>query len=290
MKSLLNKLVLGTAQIGLEYGINNKNNKPNKKEALEIFDIAFKNGIKIFDTASAYGSAEEILGEFCEKNNIFEKIKIITKVSQDISAQLNESLARLKMDCVEGCLLHKPEDIKNKKIVEALKKIKKLGLAENIGVSVYEPKDAVYAAKMEEIDYIQIPYNIFDQRLDKTEFFELAKKNGKKVFARSVFLQGLLLMPEEKIPAHLKEAKPYLKKMDKIIAKHNLSRKQSVLHFVLENKNIDYVVFGTDSADQLKEIIDISNQKIDFNQCRKELENEFKEVPKYLISPNLWQK
>ena len=289
MQELLNKLVLGTAQLGLEYGINNKSGKPSREEALKILEFAYKNGIKIFDTASAYGSAEEILGGFCKRCNLADKIKVITKIKRDIKAELNESLARLKMNYVDGCLLHEPKDIRNEKMIELLREAKNLGLAKNIGVSVYEPKDAVYAAELSELDYIQVSYNVFDQRLDKTNFFELAKKNSKKIFARSPFLQGLLIIPEEEIPAHLKGAKPYLAKLNRIIAKHGFLRKQAALRFALENENIDYVVFGADNKNQLKEIINISNQKIDFNQCRKELKNEFKEVSKYIISPNLWE-
>lgn len=284
----LNKLVLGTVQFGLDYGINNFAGKPSKEESLKMLSFAYENGIKIFDTAYAYGNAEEILGEFCKKRNFFGEIKIITKIKN--LSEFDGSLAKLEMDYVDGCLLHDPEDIKNKTIINSLKKIKDSGLAKNIGVSVYDPKDAIFSANIKEIDYIQIPYSIFDQRLDKTDFFELAEKNNKKVFARSVFLQGLLIMPELEIPEYIKDAKPYLAKLDKIVRKYRLSKKQAALHFVLENKNINYAVFGAENIDQIKEIIDISSQKIDFSECKKELEDEFKEVPKYIISPNLWQK
>ena len=95
---------------------------------------------------------------------------------------------------------------------------------------------------------------------------------------------------EIEIPPRLKAIKPYLAKLAAIIARYGLSRKQAALLFALENKRIDYVVFGTENKNQLKEIIDIVKQKIDFSRCRKELENEFSKVEKYLISPNLWQK
>lgn len=286
----MNKLVLGTAQLGIEYGINNKTGIRSREESLKLLDFAHKNGIKIFDTAHAYGDAENILGEFCERYNLSGAIKIITKVRQDVAQELNESLARLKTDCVDGCLLHEPKDIRNAVVVDFLKKFKNSGFVKNIGVSVYELEDAIYAVKTEGIDYIQVPYNIFDQRLDRTDFFELAERNNKKVFARSAFLQGLLLMPKEEIPPRVKEAKPYLEKLDAIILKYGLSRKQAAFRFASDNKNIDYVVFGVDNQAQLKEIINISNQEINFTECRKELEKEFNKVSKYIISPNLWQK
>lgn len=286
--TFLNKLALGTVQFGLDYGINNQNGKPPKERCLEMLSSAYRRGIKIFDTAHTYGSAEEILGEFCKENNFSKKIRIITKVEQNVEGELNKSLKRLKTDSVDGCLLHEPKDIKNKKIVDSLKKIKDSGLSKNIGVSVYEPEDAVFAANSDAFDYIQVPYNIFDQRLRKTKFFELAKKNNKKVFARSAFLQGLLLMNEEKIPAHLKESRPYLAKLDKIIARHGFSKKQAALHFALQNKNIDYLVFGSENKSQLEEVIDIARQEVDLTELIHELIYEFREVPQYIISPNLW--
>jgi len=287
MKSLSQKLVLGTVQLGIAYGINNSGGKPSREEALKILSFAYESGINIFDTANAYGKAENILGTFCKKYDLCGKIKIITKIKDP--QELNKSLERLKMDYVDGCLLHEPKDMRNKKIIDSLKKIKKSGLVKNIGVSVYEPEDAVYAVKSADIDYIQIPYNIFDQRLDKTNFFELAEKNNKKVFARSVFLQGLFFMPNKEIPSSIKNAVNYLDELDKIIVKYGLSRRQIAMQFALKNKNIDYVVFGVDNIKQLKENIDIANHNINCDDCIKEIKNKFINVEKNIISPDLWK-
>ena len=299
---VLNKLVLGTVQLGLKYGINNQKSKPDRKKSLEMLDSAFKKGIRIFDTAYDYGDAEEILGEFLQNYNFDKEIKIITKLKPDILSEkggkaydiiarnLKESLKRLKSSCVDGYLFHTPAYVKDNMLVGSLRKLKEQGFVKNIGVSIYEEEDAIYAVNLSWIDYIQIPYSIFDQRLDKTDFFKLAKKNGKKVFARSAFLQGLFFMPEEKIPSHLQNAKVYLEELDKIIAQYNLSRKQAALLFSLKNKNIDYVVFGADDIEQLKENINIAEQNIDCEDCIKELKGKFINIEKNIISPNLWKK
>ncbi len=304
MENALEKLVLGTVQFGLEYGINNQNGKPDRKKSLEMLSFAYKKGITTFDTAFAYGDAEEILGEFLQNHNFNKKIKIITKLKPNvlseletgkttydiIAANLNESLKRLKRTYVDGYLLHTPAYINNKEVVVTLSKLKDQGLVRNIGVSIYEEEDAINAAKIDEVDYIQIPYSIFDQRLDKTDFFKLAKKNGKKIFARSAFLQGLFFMAEEKIPSHLQNAKVYLRELDKIINKYNLTRQQAALTFSLKNKNIDYIVFGVDNQEQLKEDISIVEQNIDCEQCIKELKDKFINIEKNIIFPSLWKK
>lgn len=304
MKNPLNKLTLGTVQFGLNYGINNPRGKPSRKKSLEMLNFAFEKGIRVFDTAYAYGEAEEILGEFSQSRNLGEKIKIITKLKPNIISEsksqktvydiiagnLKKSLKKLKRDYVDGYLFHTPAYIRNKKLVDSLSRLKEQGLVKNIGVSVYEEKDAVYAAKLDNVDYIQVPYSIFDQRLDRTDFFQLANKNGKTVFARSAFLQGLFFMSEEKIPSYLQKAKVYFKELDKIIVKYNLSRQQAALLFSLKNKNIDYVVFGVDNINQLKEDINIAEQNLDCEQCLKELNNKFINMEKNIIFPSLWKK
>jgi len=301
--NLVHKLVLGTVQLGLEYGINNSLGKPSHEQSLHILEYAFEKGIRIFDTAHAYGNAEEILGEFLQNHRFDESIQIITKLQPNvisesdntekvyeiISANLKESLARLKREYVDGYLLHTPEYVRDKNVIDALCKIKESGLVKNIGVSIYEESDALYAAELGVIDYIQGPYNIFDQRLEKSGFFELAKKNGKTVFARSAFLQGLFFMDGEKIPLHLENVKPHLKVFDAIIAKYNISRQQAALLFSLHNKNIDHVVFGVDTIEQLKNNIDITGQAID-PRCIEELRKAFVNIEKNIIFPSLWKK
>lgn len=302
MSSLSNKLTLGTVQFGLNYGVNNFKGKPTREKSLEMLDLAFQKGIRIFDTAYAYGDAEEILGEFNKTRGFSTEIKIITKLKPNIiseskektydiiSRNLDESLKKLNRDYVDGYLFHTPSCIYDKKAIETLIELKNKGLVKNIGVSIYEEKDAVYAAKIKEFDYIQVPYSIFDQRLDRTDFFRIAKKNNITVFARSAFLQGLFFMPEDKIPPYLEIAKPLLKKLDEIIKEYSFSRVQAALLFSFKNKNVDHVVFGVDNMAQIKEDIEIVEKNIDCDECINELKNNFVNVEKSIIFPSLWKK
>jgi len=58
------KLVLGTAQLCLDYGIANKSGKPEENKAFEIMKYAAENGINYFDTAYSYGNSETTIGKF----------------------------------------------------------------------------------------------------------------------------------------------------------------------------------------------------------------------------------
>ncbi|MDD5431187.1 MAG: aldo/keto reductase [Candidatus Pacebacteria bacterium] len=295
------RLCLGTVQFGLDYGINNPNGKPPKEKSLEMLKFAYESGIRFFDTAAAYGNAEEILGEFIEKNNLKGKIFITSKLAPNIISEnekdikgvveneLRKTLAKLHVDKLYGYYLHTPSYVYNKEIMAALQNCKNKGLTENIGVSIYEEKDALYAAELP-VDIIQIPYSVFDQRLNKTNFFEIAKKNKIKVFARSAFLQGLLFMEENKIPDYLAEAREYVKDFKKIIGKCGFSPAEASLLFSYNNKAIDGIVFGVDNIDMLKEDIGIAKSGADFSECLKELAGKFENIEKSVIFPSLWKK
>lgn len=297
------KLVLGTVQLGMKYGINNFSGKPSREESLKILNTAFDSGINIFDTHSVYGDAEDILGEFIRKRGIQKEVKIISKLTSNIFngneseeeirntvlQEVRKSLNRLSIDKLYGYLLHTPEYVYNNKIILALKHCKELGLIENFGVSIYEEEDALYAAKLP-CDFIQIPYNIFDQRLNKTDFFETCKKNHVVVFARSAFLQGLILMEHDKIPEHLSESKDHLNEFDKIISKCGLLRLEASILFSYNNPYIDYVVFGVDNNNQLEEDIKIVEEKNMPKECLQNLENRFINIKKSIIFPSLWKK
>jgi len=304
-EKLLPGLCLGTVQLGMKYGINNKEGKPSREKSFAILDLAYKRGIRVFDTANAYGDAEEILGEFITTRKIKDKVEIISKlrphvispenagnaqkILELIEAEIRKSLQRIRRDYLDGYLLHTPEYIYNDKIVAALRACKAKGLVKNIGVSIYEEADALYAVNNAAVDYIQLPYSVFDQRLNKTGFFEAARKNKVKVFARSAFLQGLVFMEKERIPDYLEEAKQHLETFDKIIKQHGLSRTEASLLFSYNNPYIDSVVFGVDNTNQLNEDIDIVQKELKFDECMKELTNRFTNIKKSIIFPSLWK-
>lgn len=292
-----NKLCLGTVQFGMKYGINNLAGKPDKKDVFRMLDEALEQGIVYFDTACAYGDAEDLLGQYGIKRY---NVKVITKLkpnlimdndpntSKIVEKEIIQSLHRLQLEYLDGYLLHTPTNFYNERIIEALQLCKHKGLIKHIGVSIYETNHAVDVVKSGLVDYIQVPYSVFDQRLDQTDFFSLAKKNKVTVYGRSAFLQGLILMDERRIPEHLEKAKEYLAQFDHIIQKYGFSRTQAAFLFSLTHPGIDYTVFGVDNIKQLKENIDISRRQVDFEQCKIELSKCFRSIEKSIIFPSLW--
>ncbi|MFA6315435.1 MAG: aldo/keto reductase [Candidatus Paceibacterota bacterium] len=303
MKLQNTKLVLGTVQLGLKYGLNNTLGQPTQVESFAILDRALASGINTFDTAWAYGTAEDVIGAWIKQRSLAGKVNIIskmkphalndypdgTKSSDIVEMEFEKSLKRLGVDSLDGYLFHSPHYVYLNHVVEGLKKIKKSGLVKNIGVSVYDESEALQAANLG-VDYIQVPYNAFDQRLDVTDFFDLAKKNKVTVFARSPFLQGLLLMKPNELPIHLSYLRPHLEKFIAIATKYNLTPTEASLNFVHAECRADYIVFGVDNPEQLSKDVNIIKSFSNNNSFISEMRESFKDLNKGAINPSLWSK
>ena len=290
---MCNRICMGTVQLGQHYGINNAlGRKPNLQESFNLLEKAINSGVNFFDTASAYGDAEIILGKF--GINRFP-VKIISKLrpklpadSKIVLSEIKCSLDRLNLNSLEGYLFHNVEDFYIEEKLRGLKLAKEIGLTKNIGVSIYEPADALNVIQDKDIDFIQIPYNVLDQRLDETNFFELAEKNNVTIFARSAFLQGLLLMTRENIPPNLKDAWIYIEKFQNIARKYNFTPSEAALLFAYCHKKIDYVLFGVETIQQLNDNLKILDKADKFKNCYEELSGNFKNISRKIIVPSLW--
>lgn len=295
------KLCLGTVQFGMDYGVNHQK-KPDLKEAIKLLDYAVDHGIDTIDTANAYGDAEQVVGQFIkqtsvDRNNfrLFSKLKpnILDNVPQEqwievIKNNLTDSLKKLNTEYLDGYLLHSSRYIFNDEIVNILEKFKKEGLVKKIGVSIYEQAEGERALKNPLVDAIQLPFSIFDQRLLKGRFLESI--NSIEVFSRSAFLQGLILMDEDKVPVYLEKAKSIIKKINQICVKENINRVDLAINFVKQQKNIDYLVFGIDNLEQLKEDIQyFENDSID-KELLQNIAKEFDDLETEIVMPSLWAK
>lgn len=300
MRDNMADLCLGTVQFGMKYGVNNFSGQPLLKDSFEMLDIAIKNGITTIDTARAYGTAEIILGQYFENRKNQDKVKVISKLCPNvveadekdiysiIRRELEESLKRIRVSKLDGYLLHTPEYVHNPEIVSALVRLKQEGLVEHIGVSIYEIGDGYTAIDTGCVDYIQLPYSILDQRGMKENFIPKAKEMGITIFARSVFLQGLFFMEKARIPQHLKDAVSYITTFERLLSEYQVDRVTALMQFVMWEKNIDYLVFGVDTKEQLLEDINRSQDSHVPKEFIDAVKNSFDEIEKSIIFPSLW--
>lgn len=299
-----NKLVLGTVQLGMKYGVGNAHGQPTLEESFSILDAALAAGIDTFDTAWAYGTAEEVLGAWIIERALTGKVRVIskmkphalndypdgTKMVDIVLVELEKSLKRLRLDNIDGYLFHSPYYIYLNHAVEGLQKAKENGLVNNVGVSVYDEAEALKAIDLP-IDYVQVPYNAFDRRLDVTGFFETARKNGVTVFARSPFLQGALLMNPKELPEHLTFMRQHIERFEEIARHHDLTPIEAALRFARTTCRADHIVFGVDTKTQLEKIVGIMEfSSVSDESLVAEIRESFNDLGSKFVNPSLWSK
>lgn len=295
------KLRLGTVQFGLDYGINNQK-KPSLEDSVKMLDYATQNGISNLDTAFAYGTAEDVVGEFLKKKTIpREKLNISSKLVPNIMDEVKPEdyevkvlelikgqLKTLNTDYLDVYLYHSARYVHNEALLSALQIAKKQGLAKKVGVSVYEPEEVRKGLVSDKVDFMQFPYSIFDQRMLADGIFDLPL-NGTEIDTRSAFIQGLIIMSEDKVPPFLEKAKPIVRKIDEVCAKYGVNRVALAMSFVKQQNSISSLVFGVDNMEQLKQDIEYFNKEIPSSTVN-EIAKEFTGIETDIVMPSLWKK
>lgn len=251
------KITLGTVQFGIQYGISNTHGVPSDSELESIFSVASELGIKQLDTAKAYGNSEERIGQLSNS-----KFDIITKFpnvdsKKDLEIALSESLQKLNVSSIYGYLAHNADVlIQNPSLWKVLLEAKKEGKIKKIGYSLYTPKQLEQLLDLNCIpDLVQLPYSILDRKFEKQ--LAILKQLGTEVHVRSVFLQGLYFMNLNKLPEKLQPLQDSLVELKNLCIENNVSVGEVALNYVISNPNIDKLVIGIETAEQLRENINL---------------------------------
>ena len=296
---MASRLILGTAQLGMAYGINNSTGQPDPILAKGIIEEAFRQGIIAFDTAQAYGQSEAVLGRAFTSLSIADKVRVITKLDPTLDDQnaaalhngVIGSLERLKVKSLEVLMLHRQEQLLawGPQIYPALRPLQTAGKVKRFGVSVYTPQAARQALESEGIYSVQVPSNILDQRFERAGIFRLAKERGKELYVRSVYLQGLLLMEPDKVPARLQFAVPYIAQVKALAQQYHVTLCELCLGYALAKWPDALIIVGAETVGQVAE-----NAKIARGQLPKALVDNadilFKNVDERVVNPVLWPK
>ena len=295
---LKKKLCIGTAQFGTAYGITNVNGRLEIEEIKEILELIRKNNIKFIDTARSYGDSEKIIGKIIHKNDEF--FKIITKISPHFTKRLSrrdqfhewtkifeDSLTRLNKNMIEGILIHSNKLNLNQRLIlmDCLLELKNRGMVKKIGWSIYEEKD-FELINLKNIDLVDLPFSIYDQRLMASGFLKKIYEEGIEVHARSIFLQGLILTNSSNWPKWVDSRDNELHEyMQKKISSIGSTPIEMAISFVKSCPYVDALVFGFSSTRELLEIIKVFN-----NQSRFTSTNDFCNVnfSRKLLDPRLW--
>lgn len=269
------KIGIGTVQLGSKYGISNLNSSStiSKNDFYKILNLSLKKNIKIIDTAQSYGNSEKLIGTILLKKKFRNQFNIITKLGDlrfikskniygEIYEKVNFSLNNLKVKKIYGLLLHDIKDLKSKKrdiIFKSLLKLKREGLVKKIGFSCYNHNDLTHFLSKYNFDIIQFPFNIIDQRLLEAKILNNLKRKKVEIHIRSIFLQGLLLLPPEKIPYNFLKNHNSLKKWHNFLRTNKIDPISACLNFILKNNFYKNVIIGFNEYFQFKDVINKYN-------------------------------
>jgi aryl-alcohol dehydrogenase-like predicted oxidoreductase len=287
------KLGLGTVQWGLPYGIANRQGVTTSAAVSAILAEAQHHGITVLDTASQYGEAETVLGanslaEFCV---VSKSPKFATPVISDdqvfeLGQVFHQSLQRLSCSKMYGYLIHHTEDLLvpgGDKLVDAMKQLKAQGVVQKIGVSVYDGAQVDDIMRILKPDIIQLPLSVLDQRMLMSGQLERLKKEGVEIHVRSVFLQGLLLMPLNQIPAYFDPIRPLLTRWHTAAHTQGMSLVQAALSFVRDIPYVDTVLIGVESLEQFQSCLEDYAIDTSFDGSNLECAD-----PRY-VNPSFWK-
>ena len=288
-----NKLILGTVQLGLDYGINNAYGRPSISDSFDILNCAFDNGIRILDTAEGYGESQEVIGAFHKKFpnkifNIISKISATTiKNNEKVSTRIKNNLKTLGVESLEGYMFHNFLSLKeNPLIYEQLIKAKRDGSIAKIGVSLYGTDELKEVTEKYDFDFVQLPFNMLDNENIRAESLREAKKRGIEIHTRSVFLQGLFFKEVNEIPESLYLLIEYLNKIKSISLENEIEMQNMALSYATSRAYIDNVLIGVDSAAQLLLNLNANKQNLPIDVI-KEI-NKIKVTEINLLNPFNW--
>ncbi len=256
-------MILGTAQLGLNYGISNKIGQPSIDQAREILDTAYNSGIRILDTASAYGDAEKVVGELNQNRfEIISKLPDLSKIEysedyNEVSVFLQNTLENTRQKQLQAYLLHSINNLKiNGDVLwKKMQDLKEQGLSKKIGYSLYSPKQLDLYFDQYKPDIVQIPMNILDREFQKTGWLKKLKDNGVEIHVRSVFLQGLLLMEHENQMLKFPSYKNIWDLLRNELNMFGSTALNYCLGFITGVEEIDEIVVGANSSYELREIV-----------------------------------
>lgn len=296
----LSRLMLGTVQFGLPYGIANRAGQPSQANVVRIVAAALEGGVNCFDTAAAYGTSEQALGDALAELRATADVVVVTKIrpltpeelSDPLSGQeavvrsVDESRRRLRMDTLPVVLFHREADAV---FLPVLQDLQVKGRIAACGVSCdHDPRSPSAFIESGLVHALQLPGNLLDRRHLGSGVLQRAADRRVAVFIRSVFLQGLLLMPEAEIPAKLQGILPARRRLQAVAAHFGRGIQELALRYVLSLPGVTSVLIGVETPEQLAENLVLFEKGSLGGDQVAAVEQETANLPEELITPRLW--
>ena len=254
------KLGLAAAQFGLDYAVANPRGRSPEAEVGDILQIGARAGVSVLDTVLA-GRTERVLGELMPRPSPYRVLVKTTRCDRGpdaIEAEARASLARLRLERGYALVVEQAGDLfgpHGMAMWERMKALRDHGLFERIGVSVYASDDPVGVARRFRPDIMQAPASLLDQRLIINGALAELADMGIEIHLRSIFLQGLLFLPPDRLPAALQSASRGLSRVRRMIAEGRSDPLQAALGFALARPEAATVIVGVTTAAELQAVV-----------------------------------
>lgn len=259
------RLAIGTVQFGLDYGVSNERGKVSTTCAGRILRQAGDAGISFVDTAASYGDAEAVLAGLLAD---LPRFRVVTKTlpaaggNGAVVDRARLSAKRFGRESSYALLVHAAGDLRASEgpaLWRALLRLREEGLFAKIGISAYGTEDPADLARRFRPDIMQLPVSVLDQRLVQGGALAIVKSLGVEIHARSAFLQGAIFLDPLSLPPGLAHARTILVEFHARLARHGLTPLQAALGFPLSIAEIDRVVVGVTSAEELGQVLAAAN-------------------------------
>ena len=275
----------------MTYGIASLFGKPSSEQVRQILAIAETRGVASIDTAMSYGQSEEILGHIGVK-----QFGVITKLPQPPASavdlvqwvidQVKASLNKLRVSSLEALLVHHVShltEFNGPQLIRGMSLAKERGLAKKIGVSIYSPGELDIVYRFMCPDFVQAPVNVMDRRLETTGWLARLHERSVEVHARSVFLQGLLLVPNQGMPQKFSRWQHFWTRWQEELSRSRVSAVEACLSYPLSLSQLTGIVVGVDNPQHLQAIAAVFDSQISahewtFMECADET----------LLNPSMW--
>ena len=278
----VSKFMLGTVQLGINYGMANSTGKPSEEAAFEILDTALASGVTAFDTAVHYGSSEEVVGSWLKARKV--KPVIVSKFKLPPEEPLRELEAEIEhtqthLPTVSGYLYHNADQMTkwHATVRDRLEKMKADNRMDFIGASVYTTEDIEHFLQLDGLGAIQIPMSVLDTRIVRAGLLKELKKKGVLIFVRSVFLQGMLCMPEP--PEKFAFMKPSVDRMREVAKSEGMTLEQLAVSFIRDLPEVDSLVIGCETPAQVRSNAELIGGKALSDAAVREILEIGKTVP-----------
>lgn len=294
------RLTLGTVQFGLPYGVANRTGQPGYDDVVAIVAAALEGGVNSFDTAAAYGTSEEVLGRALHELGVADRATVVTKVrwltpeeladpgvaARVIEESVEQSRRRLGLDCLPVVLFHREQDAIH---LDALLALRDRGWLRQAGVSCdNRPGAAAALAAREGVTALQIPASVLDPRHRRAGSFAAAADRCVDVFVRSVYLQGLLLMPEPEVPEALRSVVPARRALESVARAAGMTLAELAVRHMLGVPGVTSLVMGVDTVEHMRQNLSLFARGPLDVEVEAVIEQAVPDLPEAILTPALW--